>query len=128
MEPIEYCYCGSGKAATDCCQPYLDGTRPAPTAEALMRSRYVAYGRGLEPYLLATWHPSTRPASLDFDKEAPLNWIGLSIKRHEQLGEDKANVEFVARYKIGGRAHRLHETSRFIREDGCWFYVDGDIK
>lgn len=92
-----------------------------------MRSRYVAYGLGLEAYLLATWRPSTRPASLDFDKEAPLNWIGLTIKRHEQQGEDKAMVEFVARYKVGGRAHRLHETSRFVRENGMWFYVDGDI-
>jgi SEC-C motif-containing protein len=92
-----------------------------------MRSRYVAYGRGLEPYLLATWHTSSRPASLDFDKETPLNWIGLTIKRHEQHGEDKAIVEFVARYKVGGRAHRLHETSRFMRENGAWFYVDGDI-
>ena len=128
MEHIAYCYCGSCKAATDCCQPYIDGTRPAPTAEALMRSRYVAYGLGLEPYLLVTWHPSTRPASLDFDKEAPLNWIGLEIKRHEQQGEDRAIVEFVARYKNGGRAFRLHETSRFVREDGGWFYVDGDIK
>ena len=82
----------------------------------------------MEPYLLATWHPRTRPASLDFDKEAPLNWIGLEIKGHEQQGEDKAIVEFVARYKVGGRAHRLDETSRFVREDGCWFYVDGDIK
>ena len=92
-----------------------------------MRSRYVAYGLGLEPYLLATWHHSTRPTSLDFDKEAPLNWIGLTIKRHEQQGEDRAIVEFVARYKVGGRAHRLHETSRFVQEDSRWFYVDGDI-
>ncbi len=127
QNPSEACRCGSGKAAPECCQPYLDGTRPAPTAEALMRSRYAAYGLGLEPYLLATWHTSTRPTSLDFDREAPLNWIGLVIKRHEQQGENKAIVEFVARYKVGGRAHRLHETSRFVRENGCWFYVDGDI-
>lgn len=92
-----------------------------------MRSRYVAYGLGLEPYLLDTWHPSTRPTSLGFDKEVPLNWIGLTINRHELQGEDKAIVEFVARYKVGGRAYRLHETSRFVREGGRWFYVDGDI-
>ena len=123
----EICNCGSGKPADTCCQPYLEGTTPAPTAEALMRSRYVAYGLGLEPYLLTTWHPSTRPASLDFDKEAPLNWIGLTVKRHELQGEASAIVEFVARYKVGGRAYRLHETSRFVREDGRWLYVDGDI-
>ena len=128
MDPIKHCPCGSDKAAIHCCQPYLEGTTHALSAEALMRSRYVAYGLGLEPYLLATWHSSTRPASLDFDKEAPLNWICLTIKRHEQQGEDKAIVEFIARYKIGGRAHRLHETSRFVREGGFWFYVDGDIE
>lgn len=93
-----------------------------------MRSRYVAYARGLEPYLLATWHASTRPDSLDFDKDPPLNWIGLTVKRHELQGEDRAIVEFIARYKIGGRAYRLHETSRFVREDVQWLYVDGDIQ
>ncbi len=93
-----------------------------------MRSRYVAYVLELEPYLLATWHPTTRPASLGFDKEEKTRWLGLTIKRHEVQDEDHAIVEFVARYKIGGRAYRLHETSRFVREDGRWFYVDGDIK
>mgnify|MGYP003613159284 CR=1 FL=1 len=92
-----------------------------------MRSRYVAYALGNEPYLLATWDATTRPASLGFDTEPPLNWIGLTIKQHEQQGDDHAIVEFVARYKIGGRAYRLHETSRFVRKDGRWFYVDGDI-
>ena len=93
-----------------------------------MRSRYVAYALGLEPYLLTTWHATTRPASLALDKEPNLRWLGLSIKRHELNGENRAIVEFIARYKIDGRAYRLHENSRFVREDGCWFYVDGDIK
>ena len=92
-----------------------------------MRSRYAAYVLGLEPYLLATWHPSTRPAELKLDEDQP-RWLGLSIKRHEVQDENNAIVEFVARYKVGGRAYRLHEISRFVREDGCWFYVDGDIK
>lgn len=92
-----------------------------------MRSRYVAYALGLEPYLLATWHPSTRPATLDLDAEPRPRWIGLDIKRHETRGDDRAIVEFVARYRVAGRAHRLHETSRFVREDGRWFYVDGDF-
>lgn len=93
-----------------------------------MRSRYVAYALGREPYLLATWHPSTRPASLDLETKPQPRWIGLAVKRHESQGEDRAVVEFVARYKIGGRAHRLHETSRFVHEDGRWFYLDGDIE
>ena len=93
-----------------------------------MRSRYVAYVLGLEPYLLATWHTSTRPAALDLDKESKPRWLGLTIKRHESQDDDHAIVEFVARYKIDGRAYRLHETSRFVREDGRWFYIDGEIK
>ena len=93
-----------------------------------MRSRYVAYTQGLEPYLLSTWHSTTRPAALNLNEEPLSNWIGLSIKRHESQDDDHAIVEFVARYKIGGRAYRLHETSRFVRVDGRWFYVDGNIK
>ena len=91
-----------------------------------MRSRYSAYVHRLEAYLLATWHASTRPSPPLFDKDENPRWLGLEIKRHEMTGTDTAIVEFVARYKIGGRAHRLHETSRFVREDGRWFYVDGD--
>ena len=93
-----------------------------------MRSRYVAFALGLEAYLLDTWHSTTRPASLDLDKEPKPRWLGLSIKRHEPQDDAHALVEFVARYKIDGRAYRLHETSRFVRENGRWFYVDGDIK
>jgi len=118
--------CGSGKSAESCCHAYHAGAT-APTAEALMRSRYVAYALGLEPYLLETWHISTRPAELKLDEDPP-RWLGLSIKRYEQQEIDLATVEFVARYKIGGRAYRLHETSRFVREGGRWLYLDGDIK
>ncbi len=120
------CLCGSGKSAESCCHAYHAGAT-APTAEALMRSRYVAYALGLEPYLLETWHISTRPAELKLNEDPP-RWLGLSIKRYEQQEIDLATVEFVARYKIGGRAYRLHETSRFVREGGRWLYLDGDIK
>jgi len=126
MPKSEPCLCGSGKPAPACCSLFHDGTA-APTAEALMRSRYVAYALGLAPYLLATWHPSTRPAELNLDED-PSRWLGLTIKRHEQRDDDHAIVEFIARYKVGGRAYRLYETSRFVREDGRWFYIDGDIK
>jgi len=91
-----------------------------------MRSRYSAYVHRLETYLLATWHTGTRPSSPLFDRVDNPRWLGLEIKRHETTGSDSAIVEFVAHYKIGGRAHRLHESSRFVREDGRWFYVDGD--
>ncbi|GAB1233477.1 YchJ family metal-binding protein [Ferrigenium sp. UT4] len=121
------CPCGSNKKFAVCCGAYLAGNAAAPSAEALMRSRYTAYALLREDYLLATWHPSTRPAALGLAEETPTKWIGLDVKRHEQRDETHAIVEFVARYKIGGRAQRLHEVSRFVREGGFWFYVDGDL-
>lgn len=98
----------------------------APTPEALMRSRYAAFVLDLRPYLLATWHPSTRPAMLE-PPEPGLKWLGLDVKRSAMQDADHGTVEFVARSKLGGRAHRLHEVSRFVREGGVWFYLDGDL-
>ena len=109
-----------------CCGMYHAGT-PVPTAEALMRSRYSAYVLRLTPYLLDTWHAGTRPPALDLAEDRSTRWLGLEIKRHEITGSDRAIVEFVARYKIGGRAHRMHEISSFMRENGRWFYVDGEF-
>ena len=91
-----------------------------------MRSRYSAFALGLLDYLRDSWHPSTRPADLE-PLPAGLRWLGLDVRRHVQHDADHAIVEFVARSKLGGKAERLHETSRFVRENGRWFYVDGDI-
>ena len=89
-----------------------------------MRSRYAAYALGFDQYVLDTWHPSTRPASLDLTADQQgMKWIDLDVKRHEQFDGGNAIVEFVARYKIAGRAHRMHEVSRFVREDGRWLYA-----
>lgn len=88
-----------------------------------MRSRYSAFVLKLEPYLLATWHPDTRPALLDLADDTT-KWLGLEVKRHDTDG-DRATVEFIARYKVGGKATRLHEISRFVRENGHWLYIDG---
>ena len=74
------------------------------------------------------WHPDTRPLDLTLETVPQPKWLGLEVKRHEQTDADHALVEFVARYKVNGRAFRMHETSRFVREDGRWFYVDGDVK
>lgn len=115
------------KKYADCCGRYLEGKEAAPTAEALMRSRYTAYTLERGDYLLATWHPGTRPVSLELAGEPRRKWLGLEVRRHEQVEPDHAIVEFVARYKVNGRAHRLHEISRFMREAGRWLYVDGDI-
>jgi SEC-C motif-containing protein len=90
-----------------------------------MRSRYSAFVLGRAEYLLATWHPSTRPASLGLEALATRRWLGLKVLAHEP-GVDEARVEFVARFKEGGRATRQHERSRFLREDGRWYYVDGE--
>ena len=91
-----------------------------------MRSRYVAYTLSDRDYLLATWHAATRPADVEFAGPA-IKWLGLQVRRHEQADASHAIVEFVARYKVRGRAYRLHEISRFLRVDGHWRYVDGDI-
>ncbi len=127
MAKLTLCPCGSNKDAEACCMRLIAGAEVAPTAEALMRSRYAAYTLLREDYVLATWHPSTRPAQLGLANEAPTKWLGLEVKRHEEQDEHHAIVEFVARYKVHGRAHRMRETSRFVREQGRWLYVDGDV-
>jgi len=128
---VAVCPCQSGKPYTDCCGPLHRGDAAAATAEALMRSRYSAYVQGDADYLLATWHASTRPTALDFGDAASTHWLGLEVRRYGTAGTtdpDHAIVEFVARYRIGGApAVRLHEISRFVREDGRWYYVDGEF-
>jgi SEC-C motif-containing protein len=119
------CPCGDGLYA-QCCSRFIDRAEVPQTAEQLMRSRYTAYTLSDEKYLQATWYERSRPASRLAAEDEKLKWIGLEVRKHQQTG-DEATVEFVARYKIGGRAERLHEVSRFIREDGRWFYVDGSF-
>ena len=118
------CPCG-GKVFATCCWPYHSGAAVADTPEKLMRARYSAYVTMDEDYLRATWHPSTRP-----DDEALtspfLKWLGLEIKSASQQGE-QGTVHFVARCREGGRGRRLEEISRFVFEEGLWFYVDGEF-
>ncbi|WP_454689351.1 YchJ family protein [Achromobacter aloeverae] len=122
------CPCGGGRAYAACCGRWHNGPQrlQAPDAEALMRSRYSAFVLDLAGYLRDTWHPSTRPAAIE-PSPPGLKWLGLTVKRHEVQDATHATVEFVARSRWQGKGERLHETSRFVREDGCWFYVDGDI-
>ncbi len=119
------CPCGTNKNLDLCCGPYLSGAVVAPTAEALMRSRYTAYTLNDEAYLRATWDERTCPKER-ITHDDPTKWLGLEVKKFKADG-DNATVEFVARYKIGGKAHRLHELSRFVRYEGKWFYVDGSF-
>jgi len=118
------CPCGSGALYQDCCEPY-HLSLAAPNAEKLMRSRYSAYVLGLEEYLLNTWHPNTRPQTLNL-KQDRTQWLGLEVKRFEP-NDEQAIVEFIARYKINGKAGKMHETSRFSRIANRWFYVDGEL-
>lgn len=123
---LKNCPCESGKSYQLCCEPFHEGKLP-PTAEALMRSRYSAYVLHLEDYLLKTWHPNTRPATLKLSDDINTKWLGLSILHAEQSSDITATVEFVARYKIGGnRAERLHEISQFEFSDR-WYYLKGVI-
>ena len=141
------CPCGGPTLAT-CCGPYIDGAAIPPTAETLMRSRYTAYGLRNAPYLLATWHASTRPTEPLMGDDEKVQWLGLEVKSALRLrqrkvsaadpvdnapvgGPDRDTVEFVARFKVDGRAQRLHEISNFVREPAeggpRWFYVDGSF-
>ncbi|WP_159878834.1 YchJ family protein [Aquitalea denitrificans] len=125
------CPCGLSASFDECCGRYIDAGVLAPTAESLMRSRYAAYTMNNGEYLLASWHQSTRPAELDLSREERfVKWLSLDVLSTQAGGEsDEAGVvEFVARYKVNGRAQRLHEISRFRKEEGRWFYVDGDAE
>lgn len=122
--PPADCPCGGGSYVT-CCGHFHAG-EIAATAEQLMRSRYSAYVLHDTAYLLQSWHASTRPTAAELEEGRGSKWLGLEVEKHASAG-DEATVEFVARYKIGGRAHRLHEVSRFVCENGRWYYVDGDF-
>lgn len=126
---MSLCPCGSTLPYTACCGRWHVGPLhlQAPDAESLMRSRYAAFVLGLGDYLRDTWHPGTRPAEA-IEPDAAVRWLGLEVKRHVAADADHATVEFVARSKLGGRAHRLHETSRFVREGGRWYYLDGEVR
>jgi SEC-C motif-containing protein len=137
----EACPCGrtgtfGASSYPQCCGRYLEPDSrqylQAPDAESLMRSRYTAHTRartdGASDYLLATWAPSHRPASLELDPD--VTWLGLQVLAHQPDG-DSAQVEFVARFREAGLGARqgpvrqLHERSRFVRLDGRWLYLDG---
>ncbi len=124
--PSDVCPCGLPQSYDACCGRYHAGLA-APDAEALMRARYSAYVRSDADYLRATWHPSTCPPTLDFAGPQPV-WLGLDVRLHRMTGEDAAEVAFVARYRVGGGSVvRMREHSRFLREQGHWRYVDGDV-
>jgi SEC-C motif domain protein len=137
------CPCNSAALYSNCCEPYIIGKALAPTAEALMRSRYIAYSQGNIDYLITTLHPKSRQKddrSTLLQSVQTMRWIRLAvIKTQKGQPQDKRGmVEFVALYQPAqikdlpknspvGATHQLHERSRFVKEAGQWFYVDGDI-
>jgi SEC-C motif-containing protein len=118
------CHCRSGAAFEECCEPFLLGRADAPTALALMRSRYTAYATGATGYLLATWHPSTRPDSLTLDPATEWRTLHIVDTVAGGTGDDSGVVEFVARYREDGAPGLLAERSRFVRDAGAWRYID----
>lgn len=121
---LEPCPCGRAAPYDACCARYHAGLGhlQAPDPESLMRSRYSAFVKDARAYLLDTWHASERPEAIEAP-EPGLKWLGLSVREAPPPVGDQGEVSFVARYKVGGRAHRLEERSAFVREDGRWFYL-----
>jgi SEC-C motif domain protein len=127
MDAMQPCPCGSGTVYAACCGPLHDGA-PAPTAEALMRSRYTAYALGLDDHVFRTWHPRTRPGDITPDRG--VGWTGLEMLATEAGGpdDDLGVVEFRAYFRTSAEPQVLHEVSRFERRGGRWVYVDGVVE
>lgn len=136
MVPFCFCPCGRQTVAqaplayAACCARFLEhvDTTPAPDAQSLLRSRYSAFVLGRIDYLLATWHPSTRPGDVAVDDGT--RWWGLTVRRHTVIDAHHAQVEFVARYRPaggGGRAERLQACREFVRDTGRWLYLDDQL-
>jgi SEC-C motif-containing protein len=117
---VEDCPCGTGLRYDDCCGRLHRGAAQATSPEELMRSRYAAYALGELDHVFRTWHPRTRPDSLEPDPAT--TWTGLEV-----LDAEGDEVEFVAHWRRDGRAGRMHERSRFELRRGRWVYVDGDV-
>lgn len=122
MPSTNLCPCGSQKTYGNCCQPAHQG-QAVSTPEALMRSRYSAFVLGLGDYLLASWHPSTRPPVMD-PGDSP-QWVSLQVVSSSAQGAE-GKVHFRAIYSLGNGFGYLEETSDFIREEGRWYYLSGD--
>ena len=127
---MESCPCGSGRDFEACCRPFVEGGEPAPTAEALMRSRYTAHVKAAADYIYDTTHPKER-GSVDRDQVLKWSntseWMGLEIVDTQAGGPDdeKGTVEFVARYRQKGKRYEHQEIAEFVKEDGRWYFMDG---
>ncbi len=125
----EYCPCGTKKDYLQCCGQFIEQGRLALTAETLMRSRYSAYVVADEAYLLRSWHESTRPAQLALDGDT-IDWVKLEVLAKNQGSplDIHGTVEFIAHYQLQNKQRKIHEVSRFVKQNKQWFYVDGVLK
>jgi SEC-C motif domain protein len=124
------CPCGSGKAYGDCCEPIINGTHPAQTAEQLMRARYSAHAVAQMDFIFESVHPDHRKGyDHQGTKEWAENseWLGLEIIGAQEGGpeDETGQVEFIAHYRDGGVIHDHHECAMFQRKDGVWLFTDG---
>ena len=121
------CPCGSQMPYSRCCLPILEDHHRAETAEALMRSRYTAFVQRHEHHILASWHVTSRPETLNFEAH-PVVWLGLEIHGCCQglQGDNTGSVDFTSSYLENGYLCRLRENSRFVKEDGLWYYQQGE--
>ncbi len=126
-DEMKPCPCGSGKDYSQCCGRYIESGELPERPEQLMRSRYTAFVNANVDYLQQSWHESTRPEQLTL--EQGVSWFGLDIVACEagEVNDDEGWVEFIAQFKGNDRLQSLHERSRFVREQGRWQYVDGQI-
>ena len=128
-----YCPCGSGLPYHDCCEPFIRGVKNAPTAQALMRSRYSAYVEHAIEYIVETCSRDEKD-KIDIDQTRAWSersdWLGLKILSSEKGGsaDSEGTVEFEALYKVDGLKEVHHEKARFKKQDGRWFYTEGDVK
>ena len=116
---------GQALSFLNCCSQYIErGLKPLD-AYSLMRSRYTAFALEIAPYLLTTWHPKHRPQEIQFERG--IKWVGLEILDCCDTGPTSSDVEFIARYKVGGKAQKIHERSHFVFEESRWYYTDGEL-
>ncbi|WP_344444755.1 YchJ family protein [Kitasatospora nipponensis] len=121
------CPCGLPAGYADCCGRLHRGEATAATPEQLMRSRYSAFAVRDAEYLLRSWHPDTRPATVDFAPD--LHWVRLEIlgSTGGSAFHPEGTVEFRAHYREAGGPGTMHENSRFLRHQGAWVYLDGTV-
>lgn len=126
---LQLCPCGSGLEYSLCCQPYLSAGQHPQRPSQLMRSRYTAFVLQDADYLVSSWHESCRHPTFKSEISGGFGatqWLGLTVyEEAEGSNENEGYVSFVARFNENGKQSAIIERSRFVRENGRWYYIDG---